>query len=96
MVDAKQAVKIAKEYVEEMYLPEKLPRLGLEEIELVDEFNEWIITVGFDAPSAEETPTEFQRLVGRTGKRREYKRVRIAAQTGNVLSMKKFMPSSES
>ncbi len=84
MIDAKDAVRIALDYVQTMYKPEDIPQLILEEVELSKEEDFWFVTVSF-LPSAAKSPIEA--MTGSRGAQ-AYKVLRIHAETGLVHSMK--------
>ena len=49
-MDVKEAVASAKAYVNEIFAPEKIENVGLEEFEFDRRHREWRITVGFSRP----------------------------------------------
>jgi len=75
MIDVKEAVKIAHDYFNTLF-PRK-PLVGLEEAELTEDERHWLITLS----STEVAPLPW--LPGT----KQYKRFKIDAQTGKVLSM---------
>ncbi len=81
MVDVKEAVKQALEYFTGLYQG-SYSNLALEEVELSDDEDYWLITLGFTPPT-----TGLGALAG-ANIRREYKIFRIKSETGKVLSMK--------
>ena len=84
MIDAKKAVRIALEYVQELYKPEEIPHLALEEVELSSDEGFWLVTVSF-LKSAPQSAIEAM-----TGQHAAstYKILRIQAEGGQVHSMK--------
>lgn len=50
MIDVKEAVKIAFQYIQDLFERESITNLGLEEVEFDGETNEWVVTVGFSRP----------------------------------------------
>ncbi len=73
LMGAKDAVSIALSYVQDM-----IPGIGyptLEEIELSEEEEYWLVTIGYDDRSV--YPSE-----------RKYKIIKVDAVTGEVISMK--------
>ena len=46
-LEVKQAVKLAKEYIADLYNGEPISGIGLEEVRHYDEKKEWHITIGF-------------------------------------------------
>jgi hypothetical protein len=94
-LDPKAAVSIALSYVNELFAPNKISNLGLEELERVSD--EWRVTVGFsrpwDYPKAGRRPPAdplVAALGHHHGERpdRDYKLVRVNALTGEILSVK--------
>ncbi len=49
-VDVKNAVKIAKEYIQESFSSDNVKNIGLEEISFDEVSNCWDITIGFSRP----------------------------------------------
>ncbi len=47
MIDVKQSVKIASDYVNQLYGTDQLEQLALEEVELTDNDQFWLVTLGF-------------------------------------------------
>ena len=79
MVDAKQVVAKAMEYVKAVYDPSQVVDLMLEEMERSEDGKHWFVTLGF-------TPREAGTAGPASG--RTFKVLRIVAETGEVLSMK--------
>lgn len=87
MIDIKQAVSIAIDFVQKLYGSEKIFDILLEEVELAEDEQYWFVTIGFSrqpqVPAAHPLdalrPAEFVRM---------YKRVRIDAESGKVTFMK--------
>lgn len=79
MVDAKQVVAKAMEYVKAVYDASQVADLMLEEMERSEDGKHWLVTLGF-------TPRES----GAAGLalERTFKVLKIVAETGEVLSMK--------
>ena len=79
MVDGKQAVVKAMEYVKAVYDTSQVSDLMLEEVERSEDGKHWYVTLGFSPcqPTAGGSPAE-----------RDYKVVKIVVETGEVLSMK--------
>jgi len=87
-MDVKEAVRKAKEYTKDLFAEEKAENIGLEEVEYDEVTANWIVTVGFSRPwdkPAGALGNLAQQLSIPT---RSYKVVRIADQTGDVLSVK--------
>jgi hypothetical protein len=89
MIDVKQAVKIAIEYVQQLYEPEQLRDLALEEVELSEDGTIWKVTLGFNGlynePANAFTALAYERMALST---RAYKVFHIRASDGAVLSMR--------
>jgi uncharacterized protein YdeI (YjbR/CyaY-like superfamily) len=89
-MEVKDAVKIAKEYVAEVFADEQVTNLGLEETEFDPSSGRWNITVAFSRPW--NTPrTRAQEVLESLGAvsslRRTYKVISLA-DDGQVLAMK--------
>ena len=81
-MDAKEAVKAAKQYVTDLFADEGIVELGLEELDM-DQGRYWKITIGFSRPWSVSIPSV---LGGQTGS--SYKIVRIDDVNGRILSVK--------
>ena len=81
MIDAKDAVKIARDYFQSMFEGNNLSELLLEETDLIEDGKFWLITFGFDW-----TPTSGTSSIGPGD--RKHKAVRLDAETGSLVSMK--------
>ena len=88
MIDVKEATQIALSYFEDLYGEDAFSNVLLEEVEREDEddTSHWLITIGFTQEKEIESSSPLSRLS--PDKRRRYKRFKIDAQTGEVLSMK--------
>jgi hypothetical protein len=93
MIDIKTAVSKSVEYLQsitDMLIQqgEKIEDLRLEETELSEDRQYWLVTLGYDRP----TPVHLDQLMGIGGLNRKYQRewrvFRVDAETGEVLSMK--------
>jgi hypothetical protein len=85
MLDVKEAAQKASEYFASLYSQDLASNVRLEEVELTDDGNYWLITLGY--PSSRTQGNAFQFLTGNdTG--REYKQFKIEVATGKVVSMK--------
>lgn len=88
MIDIKEAVRIASEYLTSLYSAELVRDMLLEEVERSVNESCWLITLGFSRPIPEtEVAGVIQVLSGKQFKR-EYKVMEIDASTGEVRSMK--------
>lgn len=86
-MNVKDAVTYAKQHVLELFEDEKLTNVGLEEVEIDETANEWIVTIGFSRPW-DEPRNSLASLTSSAFPRRAYKIVRIANANGAVLSVK--------
>jgi hypothetical protein len=86
-MDAKQVVTVAKTFILDLYEEESPTNVGLEEIELDQASNEWVVTVGFSRPW-DEPRNALAALAAPPATRRSFKVVRIADGSGQVLSVK--------
>ena len=85
-MDVKEAVAIAKRHIVELFADERPTNLGLEEVELDPQKDQWIITLGFSRPW--DVPHNALAAIGASGPRRDYKVVRISDSTGQIVSVK--------
>jgi hypothetical protein len=86
MIDVKQAVKIATEFVKDVLSSEKIDRITLEEVELDETQSNWYITL---AVGTVVRADPFSLLSGKTPELRvRYKVIKINADSGQVISMK--------
>ena len=76
MIDVKQAVKIAVNYVADILGPENVEDPRIEEVELSDSGDKWSITVGYFPPSSLGR-LAWSPLLPRPKDEREYKQVQI-------------------
>ena len=83
-MDVKEAAKIAKEYVADLFADEGIANVGLEEIQRVGGF--WKVTVGFSRPWDQSGLATI--TYGEKGLRRSYKVLQIDANNGHVESVK--------
>lgn len=83
MLEVKEAVKIATEYIQTLFSERQIPELRLEEVELSADNQFWEVTLSFVVRE----PTAYLSL-GDAARTREYKIFRINAETGQVQSMK--------
>jgi hypothetical protein len=84
MIDAKVASLSAYNYLDSLQdvMGGGFQDIRLEEVELTDDKDYWLITLGYDLPD------KFKGALGLEVFRREYKLFRVNAQTGEVESMK--------
>ena len=90
MIDVKEAVKIATDYLRDLYVPSQLHDILLEEIALSEDEKYWYVTLGFSRPVPPTDPLRVltENLLRQTNLRREYKVFQIDSATGQVRSMK--------
>jgi hypothetical protein len=86
-MNVKAAVKLAKEHVLDLFAEENITNLGLEEVELTDDEQEWVVTLGFSRPWDEPRNT-LASLAESNLPRRSYKIVRIYNQSEQVSCIK--------
>ncbi|SRR6266567_4331027 len=92
-VDAKQAAKLSLEYFNELFPNLTVSNVTLEEVELLENENCWLITLGFDEPARLRTaPVQINKsladLFGTSSPTRKFKIFKVDAKTGKVISMK--------
>jgi hypothetical protein len=91
MIDVKQAVKAAYDYMKEVY-PEQLHELRLEEVERSEDERYWLITMGYTEEKPQARPRNIGQALDQFGRipqiQRAYKALKIDAETGDVESMK--------
>lgn len=83
MLEVKEAVRIATEYIQTLFNEKQIPELRLEEVEATPDNRFWEVTLSFVVRE----PTAYLSL-GDAARTREYKIFRINAETGQVQSMK--------
>ena len=84
MIDAKQAAKIAVAYVADLYGPDELRHVLVEELELTEDEQRWLVTVGFERT---DEVSAMELLAGERA-RRHFKKLEIESSNGTVRSMK--------
>ncbi len=91
-IDVKQAVRAAYAFVNDIYAEQNQPlnNLRLEEVEQSDDSHYWLITLGFDRPveGATGAYAGLSASVGVPQVVRDYKILKVDAETGEVESMK--------
>lgn len=85
-IDLKQAVRIARDFVGELY-PDRRPDLRLEEVELSADEDYWLVTYSFPEAEPVLARNPLQAIVSPTTIR-SYKVVKIDRHSGEALSMK--------
>ncbi len=81
-MNVKEAVRIARDYVADLFREEEFSNLGLEEVVYKDTEEAWEITVGFSRPW--DYPVNLFAPFGDRVPRRQYKVVRVNDKTGAV------------
>ena len=84
-MEVKDAVRLAKDYVADLFEAEQITNVGLEEVEFDLSSNSWKVTIGFSRPWDQKGP-----LVAALAERspaRSYKVVRIDDQSHKVRSV---------
>lgn len=85
-IGVKQAVTSAMAFVSDMYDGQRLRDLLLEEVEMAEADNKWLVTIGFSLAKEESTsilsPATSRKLA------RQYKIIAIDATSGQPVSMK--------
>ncbi|WP_367110754.1 hypothetical protein [uncultured Psychrobacter sp.] len=86
MIEVTQAVKLARQFFNEIYQDEDIQNLMLEEVVIDDDSNEWQITFGYDANTTKEASTIFsEKIIDKIP--RAYKRIHIDADEGDFKDM---------
>jgi hypothetical protein len=86
MMDVKEAVRAAKEYVVDLFDGEEIECVGLEEVEFDHESDQWKITIGFSRPW--DRPKTLSASLREDPLRRSYKVVCINDADGKAVSVK--------
>ncbi len=86
MIDVKQAVQFAANYVKELYEPQQLNDMRLEETERAEDGAHWLITLSFER-STKRRKSKLSEIVNQPPTR-DYKILKINATSGEVQSMK--------
>ena len=88
-MDVKQAVEVARKYVEDLFAEEQIMNVALEEID-AEEVGFWRITIGFSRP----WNSNFSSLLS-SEKSRTYKVVLVRDSDGQILSVKNRVFAAE-
>lgn len=86
-LDVHQAVKAAITFFEESFSVMRLRNVQLEEVDLTEDGNLWLITLGYDDPAISSTPSPLDALT-RPRPLRKYKVVHVDAKTGKGVAIK--------
>jgi len=88
-MNVKEAVKMAIEYVAEIFESENPENIGLEEVFFNEQENAWEVTIGFSRPwDHPKTSALFSTMQALATPRRQYKVVKIDNGTQEVKSIK--------
>lgn len=88
MITAKEAANVAKAYAREVYDPEELEFMRLEEVELSGDHLTWLITLGWVEPAVYKDPGFLFGDKELRAMPRTYKLFSVDAENGQVTSMK--------
>jgi hypothetical protein len=89
MVDVKQAVAKAMDYLKDMYKIDEFRDVLLEEVDLSEDNKFWNVTIGFTRVQESTSGGPMATLIGESGEfKREYKVFRIDADNGDLRSMR--------
>ncbi|MEL6778739.1 MAG: hypothetical protein AAFO06_15930 [Cyanobacteria bacterium J06597_16] len=91
MIDAKSAVKFAREYIQSIQdlLDNPLKNLRLEEVELSEDSQYWLVTLGYDNPDKPRDLSNMSLIAPQLARlAREYKVFQVGSDDGMVKSMK--------
>jgi hypothetical protein len=85
-MDVREAVKQAKNWINDVMADERPENIGLEEVEFDDAAGVWKITLGFSRPW-NSTRNALQTLTGEAAAKRAYRTLLIENSTGAVKGM---------
>ncbi len=86
MIEVTQAVKLARQFFNEIYQDEDIQNLMLEEVVIDQDSNEWRITLGYDSHIIKEANHVFsKKIIDKMP--RVYKRIHIDADEGDFKGM---------
>ena len=89
MVDVKQAVSKAMDYLKDMYQTDRFKDVLLEEVDLSEDNKFWYVTIGFTRGQESTSGGPMATLIGQSSEfKREYKVFQIDSQTGDLRSMR--------
>ena len=91
-MDVREAVALARRYLQEVFAEEKIVNLGLEEVEYDDAQHLWSITLGFSRPWDDYTKARVAAMLA-TPMKREYKIVKIDDKDKKALAIKNREPA---
>jgi len=85
-MDTKEAIKLAKEHVMDMFADEGIYNLGLEEVSFNEADKIWNVTLGFSRPW-NTARNAFTALTGEEAPKRSYKIIRISDADKKIVSL---------
>jgi hypothetical protein len=86
MIEVKDAVKIAQDYIRELYTQDEIRDLALEEVEISEDNKFWIVTIGFTKQMSQ--PLNPMEAMSGPKFSRFQKELKIDAESSLVRSMK--------
>ena len=89
-MQVKEAVSLARRYVQDIFADEKIDSISLEEVEFDEKSQIWSITIGFSRPweGAPGTVAAQFAAAGMMPRRRDFKVVRLSDADKRMLSVK--------
>jgi hypothetical protein len=84
-MDVKEAIRLAKTHLQEIFAEERIQNLGLEEVEYDENDKVWSITLGFSRPWDTDPATIATAF--RFNRKRDYKVVRIFDPEKKIISI---------
>ena len=89
MVDVKEAVGKAMEYLKDMYQIDQFKDVLLEEVDLSEDNKFWNVTIGFTRPQESTSGGPMATLIGQSSEfKREFKVFQIDAESAALRSMR--------
>jgi hypothetical protein len=89
MVDVKQAVAKAMDYLKDMYQIDQFKDVMLEEVDLSEDNKYWNVTIGFTRRQESTSGGPMATLIGQSTEfKREYRVFQIDAESGDLRSMR--------
>jgi hypothetical protein len=89
MVDVKEAVGKAMEYLKDMYQIDQFKDVLLEEVDLSEDNKFWNVTIGFTRPQESTSGGPMATLIGQSAEfKREFKVFQIDAESAALRSMR--------
>jgi hypothetical protein len=89
MVDVKEAVGKAMDYLKDMYQIDQFKDVLLEEVDLSEDDKFWNVTIGFTRGQESTSRGPMATLIGQSAEfKREFKVFQIDAQSGALRSMR--------